>query len=129
MKRLLIVDDAAIMRKLIADAAIESGWEVVGEASNGRDALALYRQLSPDLMTLDLVMPLMDGLETLKEVRSLDPHAQVVIVTAIDQKDTLMETIRLGALDFLVKPIRPDRIQSVLAKVARRNARSEHTSE
>jgi two-component system chemotaxis response regulator CheY len=117
MPRVLIVDDALIMRRLIADVARQAGWEVAGEASNGQDAVEQFRTLRPDLTTLDMVMPLMGGLEALRQIRAIDPEARVVMVTAVDQREALLESIREGALDFVVKPFDRDRILGVLQKV------------
>src|SRR3954462_9453282 len=117
MRRLLIVDDAMFMRKLIRGVAIEAGWEVAGEAANGEEAAALYAQLKPDLVTMDLVMPVMGGLEALRRIRTLDPQAQVVVVTALDQKQALMESIRDGAIDFIVKPFDRSRVLNLLIKL------------
>jgi two-component system chemotaxis response regulator CheY len=116
MKRLLVVDDALLMRKMIRDVAAEVGWEVVAEARNGREAVELYDRLRPDLVTMDVVMPEMSGLEALRRIRAVDPDAQVVMVTALDQKQTLLESIRDGAIDFIVKPFERDRIASLLTK-------------
>jgi two-component system chemotaxis response regulator CheY len=85
MKRLLVVDDAMLMRKIISDLAAEAGWEVAGEARNGAEAVELYAKLRPDLVTMDIVMPRMGGLEALRTIRAGDPDAQVVMVTAVDQ--------------------------------------------
>ncbi len=120
MKRLLVVDDALLMRKLIRDVAVEAGWEVAGEAANGREAVELYRQLRPDLVTMDVVMPELSGLEALRQIRAADPEARVVMVTALDQKQTLVESIRDGAMDFVVKPFDRQRIAGLLAKVGSR---------
>lgn len=120
MKSLLVVDDAMIMRRLIREVAVEAGWEVVGEASNGREALELYLRLRPDLVTMDVVMPEMTGLEALRAIRAADPQARIVMVTALDQKQTLAESIRDGALDFVVKPFERQRIAGVLEKVGNR---------
>jgi two-component system, chemotaxis family, chemotaxis protein CheY len=117
MGRLMVVDDAMIMRKIIRDVAVSAGWEVAGEASNGAEAVALYEILRPDLVTMDLVMPVMGGNEALRRIRASDPDARVVIVTALDQKQTLMESIRDGAIDFIVKPFERDRIVNLLGKV------------
>ena len=117
MGRLLVVDDAMIMRKLIRDVAVEAGWEVAGEASDGAEAVALYEKLRPDLVTMDLVMPIMGGNEALRRIRAADPDARVVVVTALDQKQTLTESIRDGALDFIVKPFDRERIIGFLRKV------------
>ncbi len=117
MKRLLVVDDALFMRKLICGVAAEAGWEVVGEAGNGAEAVTLYQQLHPDLVTMDLVMPVMGGLEALRQIRAIDPQAKVVVVTALDQKQALMDSIRDGAIDFIVKPFERQRVLNLLAKL------------
>jgi two-component system, chemotaxis family, chemotaxis protein CheY len=117
MKRLLVVDDALFMRKMICGVAAEAGWEVVGEAGDGAEAVALYDRLRPDLVTLDLVMPVMGGLEALRQIRARDPRAQVVVVTALDQKQALMDSIRDGAIDFIVKPFERQRVLNLLAKL------------
>ncbi len=119
MKRLLVVDDALFMRKMICAVAAEAGWEVVAEASNGAEAVALYQQYRPDLVTMDLVMPVMGGLEALREIRAVDPRAQVVVVTALDQKQSLIDSIRDGAIDFIVKPFERDRVLTLFAKAQR----------
>ena len=115
-KRLLVVDDALIMRAIIKDIAKSAGWEVAGEAANGREALERYRELKPDLVTLDIVMPELDGVETLRALRQEDTAARVVMVTAIDQKAKLSECIQLGAVDFVVKPFDKQRLASLLRK-------------
>ncbi len=124
MKRLLIVDDALFMRRLIASVAREAGWDVAGEAGDGAQAVAMYAELKPDLTTMDLVMPVMGGLEALERIREIDPQARVVVVTAVDQKQSVMDAIRLGALDFVVKPFDRDRMTSLLHKVAGREGRA-----
>jgi two-component system, chemotaxis family, chemotaxis protein CheY len=116
MKRLLVVDDALFMRKMICGVAAEAGWQVVAEACNGAEAVALYQQHRPDLVTMDLVMPVMGGLEALRQIRAVDPRAQVVVVTALDQKQSLMDSIRDGAIDFIVKPFERERVLALLAK-------------
>ncbi len=117
MKRLLVVDDALFMRKMICGVAAEAGWEVVGEAANGLEAIAQYDRLKPDLVTMDLVMPEMGGLEALRRIRADDPNARVVVVTALDQKQSLMDSIREGAIDFIVKPFERQRVLNLLAKL------------
>ncbi len=106
-----------LMRRIIRDVAIEAGWEVVGEATNGREAVDLYRRLRPDLVTMDVVMPEMTGLEALRAIRADDPEARVVMVTALDQKQTLVESIQHGAIDFIVKPFERQRVAGLLEKV------------
>ena len=107
MNRLLIVDDALIMRMKIRDIARSAGWEVVAEAANGEEAVRLFQEHRPDLVTLDMVMPGVDGLEALKAIRQLQADANVVMVSAVNQKEKLRECIENGALDFIVKPFDP----------------------
>jgi two-component system chemotaxis response regulator CheY len=113
---MLIVDDALIMRKRIRSIAEEAGWEVVGEATNGVEAIGLFQREAPDLVTLDIVMPKMDGVTTLKQIMAADPKARVVMVSAVDQKTKLRECIQLGAVDFIVKPFEKLRLRSFFQK-------------
>lgn len=113
-RRLLIVDDALFMRMMIRDAAVSAGWEVVGEAANGEEGFEKFKQTLPDLVTLDLVMPVQGGIDTLKRILALKPDARVVVVSALDQKEVLVESIRHGAADFIVKPFEKERIHSIL---------------
>jgi two-component system chemotaxis response regulator CheY len=115
-RRLLIVDDALIMRSRIRDIAQASGWEVAGEAADGVEAVRLFQAERPDLMTLDIVMPEMDGVEVLKRVRDLDPEAQVVMISAVDQREKLAQCIDLGAIDFIVKPFDGERLRKLFGK-------------
>lgn len=117
MNRLLVVDDALLMRKMISDVAIGEGWEVVGEAKNGLEAVALFERFRPDLVTMDVVMPEMTGLEALRQIRAFDANAKIVMITALDQKQTMFEAIRDGAIDFIVKPFDRDRIKNFLHKM------------
>jgi len=110
--RLMIVDDALIMRMKIKEIAMNAGWTVVAEASDGEEAVALYDQHAPELVTLDMVMPKMDGLSTLKTIRAANPQAQIVMVSAVDQKEKLNDCIMNGAMDFIVKPFDEDRLQA-----------------
>jgi len=112
-KRLLVVDDAMIMRAIIKDTAKKAGWEVVGEATNGAEAVSQFCDLKPDMTTLDIVMPEMDGVEALRAIRGEDPQARVVMISAIDQRAKLNECIQLGALDFIVKPFDKQRLLSL----------------
>ena len=114
--RVLIVDDALIMRKRIKDIAQKAGWEVAGEAADGEEAVALYEQVSPDLVTLDIVMPKMDGVTALKRLMACDPPARVVMISAVDQREKLTECIRHGAVDFIVKPFDADRLQKFFGR-------------
>jgi two-component system chemotaxis response regulator CheY len=114
--RVLIVDDAMIMRLRIREIAEKSGWDVVCEALTGKQAVESYQSLKPDLVTMDIVMPEMDGVEALRIIRSLDPMARVCMVSAVNQKEKLAECVRLGAIDFIVKPFDKARLESLFAK-------------
>ena len=118
-KRLLIVDDALIMRKRIKEIAQKAGWEVAGEAADGAEALQMHQELRPDLTTMDIVMPKMDGVAALRAVRAHDATAQVVMVSAVDQREKLAECVRLGAIDFIVKPLDPANLLKYFEKIGR----------
>ena len=115
-KRLLIVDDAMIMRRRIREIAEEAGWLVAGEAENGEEAVALYQQLQPDLVTLDIVMPKVDGVAALKQLMASHPLARVVMISAVDQREKLAECIDCGAIDFIVKPFDRIRLRNLLQR-------------
>ncbi len=116
MARVLVVDDAAFMRKVVTDALSGGGHEVIGEASNGAEAVARYQELQPELTTLDITMPEMDGLAALKEIIAIDPGARVIMCSALGQESKVLESIKLGARDFVVKPFKPDRVQEAVEK-------------
>ena len=115
-KRVLIVDDALIMRKRIKEIATQSGWLVSGEAQTGQEAVEMFRRERPDLVTLDIVMPEMDGVAALKQMMELDPQAQIVMISAVNQKEKLSECIRAGAMDFIVKPFEKSDLLSFFEK-------------
>ena len=113
--RILIADDTVFMRSMIRDILIGSGrFEIVGEASNGLEAVELYRQARPDLVTIDIVMPEMDGIHATREILRIDPGAAIVIVSALGQEALVIESIAAGARDFLVKPFSREKVLSVL---------------
>jgi len=116
MARVLVVDDAAFMRKMVSDALVKGGHEVVGEAGNGVEAVAQFQALRPDLMTLDITMPEKDGLAALGEIMAADPSAKVVMCSALGQESKVLEAIKLGAKDFVVKPFQPDRVIDAVGK-------------
>ena len=116
MARILVVDDAAFMRKMVSDALTKGGHEVVGEAGNGQEAIARFQELKPELMTLDITMPEKDGLSALKEIVQLDPGARVIMCSALGQESKVLESIKLGAKDFIVKPFQPERVLSAIEK-------------
>ena len=122
MNRLMIVDDALIMRMRIREVATLAGWTVVAEAANGNEAVRLFNELQPDLVTLDMVMPELDGLQALRAIRAAKPDASVVMVSAVNQKEKLRECIVEGALDFIVKPFDPEQLRAFFEH-ARRDGR------
>lgn len=116
-KRILITDDALFMRVTLKNILTQNGYEVVGEASNGVESVALYKSLKPDLVTMDITMPEMDGIAALKEIKAHDPGANVVMCTAMGQKNMVVEAIQAGAKDFIVKPFQPDRVLEAVQKL------------
>jgi two-component system, chemotaxis family, chemotaxis protein CheY len=114
---LLVTDDALIIREMIKDTATDAGWRVVGEAANGQQAIDQYERLRPDAVTLDLVMPEFDGLHALRGILALDPRARVVVVSALEQKNVLMEAFKIGASDFIVKPFDKKALVATLEKL------------
>lgn len=116
-KKILVVDDALIIRKMIIDLAKECGWEIAGEAKDGQEAFEIYKNQKPDLVTMDMVMPNMNGLEALKKIREHDANARVIMISAVNQKDKLEESIMAGASDFIVKPFDKTRLKALLGKI------------
>ena len=102
-KNILIVDDAAFMRMKLKDILEKNGYNVVGEAQNGLEAVSLYKEVKPDLVTMDITMPEMDGIEALKEIKAVDPAAKVIMCSAMGQQGMVMEAIKMGAIDFVGK--------------------------
>jgi two-component system chemotaxis response regulator CheY len=116
MARVLVVDDAAFMRKMVSDALTKGGHEIVGEAGNGNEAVLRYQELSPEVMILDITMPDKDGLAALDEIMTLDPGARVVMCSALGQETKVLQAIRAGAKDFVVKPFQADRVLGAVDK-------------
>jgi two-component system chemotaxis response regulator CheY len=116
MARVLIVDDAAFMRKLLTDALVSGGHEVVGEAGNGIEAVARFQELRPELTTLDITMPEKDGLAALAEIMAIDPSAKIIMCSALGQEGKVLEAVKLGAKDFVVKPFQPPRVLEAVDK-------------
>jgi two-component system chemotaxis response regulator CheY len=116
MARILVVDDAAFMRKMVTDALTKGGHEVIGEAGNGTEAVEQYQSLKPDLTTLDITMPEKDGLSALKDIMAMDPSAKVIMCSALGQESKVLESIKLGAKDFVVKPFQADRVLDAVGK-------------
>src|ERR1041384_1680756 len=115
-KRVLVVDDAIFMRNMIKDIFSSGGFEVVGEAANGVEAVEKYKELRPDLTTMDIVMPFKSGIEATKEILAVQNDAVVIMCSALGQESLVMEAIEAGAADFVVKPFKPEDVQRVVGK-------------
>jgi len=115
-KRILVVDDANFMRMIVKDTLMPKGFEICGEATNGNEAVRQYEKLKPDLVTMDITMKEKDGLEAAREILAKDPHARIVMVTALGQEKMLMDCMSLGVKDFVVKPFEPQRILNAVEK-------------
>ena len=116
-RTLLVTDDAMIIRQIIKDMATSAGWEVVGEASNGQEAIDRYRELRPDAVTLDLVMPEHNGLHALHGIMEFDPKAKVLVVSALEQRGVLKDAFKAGAAEFVSKPFDKQGLQTTLEQL------------
>ncbi|MDO8879381.1 MAG: response regulator [Coriobacteriia bacterium] len=114
-KTVLVVDDAAFMRMMIRDILAREGY-VIHEAVNGRDAIEKYAEVKPDVVTMDITMPEMSGLEALRRIREYDPAARVLVVSAMGQQKMIVEALEYGAMDFLVKPFQPTKVLETVKK-------------
>lgn len=117
MAKVLIVDDAAFMRMSLKSMLERNGFEVVGEAENGEVGVVKYKEVKPDIVTMDVTMPKMDGVQTLKLIKEYDPKARVVMVTAMGQEQIVKQAVLSGAKSFIVKPFKEDRLVETLNKV------------
>jgi len=116
-QRVLIVDDALFMRNLLRDLFSAAGWDVVGTAADGNEALLKYRDLRPNLVTMDIVMPERSGLEALQDILAIDPDAVVIMCSALGQESMVLEAIQNGAKDFIVKPFQKEQVLEVVNRV------------
>lgn len=116
MSKILVVDDAAFMRMMLKDILSKEGYEVVGEAANGLDAIEKFSSLKPDLVTMDITMPEKDGLQALKEIKKMDSGARVVMCSAMGQQEMVIDAVQSGAKDFIVKPFQGDRVLEAIKK-------------
>jgi len=114
--KVLIVDDAAFMRMMIKEILTKNGYSVVGEASDGAQAVEKYKELGPDLVTMDITMPEMDGITALKEIKKIDPNARIIMCSAMGQQAMVIDAIQAGAKDFIVKPFQADRVIEAIKK-------------
>src|SRR3954463_3897556 len=116
MARILVVDDAAFMRKMVTDALTKGGHEVIGEAGNGAEAVEQYQSLKPDLTTLDITMPEKDGLSALKDIMAMDPSGKGIVVAARGREPKSLEPMKRGAKDFFFKPFQAERVLDAVGK-------------
>lgn len=115
-KKILIVDDAVFMRIKLKDILEKNGYEVAGEAQNGKEAIEKYQSASPDLVTMDIIMPEVDGIQALKKIREIDGNAKVIMCSAMGQQGMVMDAIKAGAIDFIVKPFDTERVIKAVDK-------------
>jgi two-component system chemotaxis response regulator CheY len=115
--KVLVVDDAIFMRKMIAEILVENGMDVIGEADNGSSAVERYKQLKPDLVTMDIIMPEMNGIDAVRKIVAFDSKARIVMCSALGQQALVQEAITAGAKDFLIKPFNPSRVVEVVNKI------------
>ncbi|MEW9501294.1 response regulator [Jeotgalibacillus marinus] len=115
-KKILIVDDAAFMRMMIKDILSKNGFDVVGEAADGVQAIEKFKETSPDLVTMDITMPEMDGVTALKEIKKIDSSAKIIMCSAMGQQAMVIDAIQAGAKDFIVKPFQADRVIEAITK-------------
>lgn len=116
MAKILVTDDAAFMRMQLKDHLTKLGHEVIGEAEHGREAIGQCRELSPDLITMDITMPEMDGVEAVKEIKKINPAMKIIMCSAMGQQSMVLDAIQAGATDFIVKPFNRERVAEALNK-------------
>ena len=116
-KNILICDDAAFMRMMIKDILTKNGYNVAGEAENGLKAVEKFKEVNPDLVLMDITMPEMDGIQALKEIKTIDGGAKVIMCSAMGQQAMVIESIQAGAKDFIVKPFQAERVIEAVKKV------------
>lgn len=114
--KVLIVDDAAFMRMMLKDILSKNGYEIAGEAENGKIAVDKFKEIHPDLVTMDITMPEMDGISAVKKIKEIDANARVVMCSAMGQQAMVIDAIQAGARDFIVKPFQPDRVLEAVQK-------------
>lgn len=115
--RILIVDDAIFMRKMIGDILKKEGYEICGEAENGIEAIKKYKELTPDLVTMDIIMPDMSGIDAVQEIVNFDGNAKILMVSAMGQQSLVVEAIQKGAKDYVIKPFQPSRVLEAVERV------------
>ena len=116
MAKILVVDDAAFMRLMLKDILIKGGHEIVGEAANGVEAIEQYGKLRPDLVTMDITMPIMEGIDAVKQIKQQHPNAKIIMCSAMGQQQMVVMAIQAGARDFIVKPFQSERVIGAIEK-------------
>lgn len=116
-KKILIVDDAAFMRMMIKDILTRSGYEIIGEAENGARAVEKFKEMLPDLVIMDITMPEVDGIQAVKDIKSIDDNAKIIMCSAMGQQAMVIESIQAGAKDFIVKPFQADRVVDAVKRI------------
>jgi two-component system chemotaxis response regulator CheY len=114
--KILVVDDAAFMRMMLKDILTKNSYDVVGEAADGKQAIEKYNELKPDLVTMDITMPEMDGIEAVRNIKQINPDARVIMCSAMGQQAMVIDAIQAGARDFIVKPFQPERVVEAVKK-------------
>ncbi|WP_457556133.1 response regulator [Candidatus Pyrohabitans sp.] len=117
MAKILVVDDAAFMRMMLKNILGKNGHQIVGEAQNGAEGVEKYRELRPDVVTMDIIMPEVNGIEAVKKIMSIDPEAKIVMVSALGQEAMVKEALEAGARDFIVKPFKESKVLEVIEKL------------
>ncbi|CUH96976.1 hypothetical protein P22_3097 [Propionispora sp. 2/2-37] len=117
MARILVCDDSAFMRMMLKRQLIEDGHEIVGEAGDGKQAVQMYLQLRPDVTTMDITMPGMDGIQAVKHIHEEDPLARIIMVTALGQRAIITDALKAGASDFIIKPFEPQQVKATIDKI------------
>lgn len=117
--KILIVDDAVFMRRMLADILKQGGYEIAGEAANGKESIEQYKKVKPDIVTMDIIMPEMGGIEAVKEIVDSDRDAKILMVSAMGQQQLVVEAIQAGAKDFIVKPFEASRVLSAVERLLR----------
>lgn len=117
MANIMIIDDSRILRRILTATLTDAGHKVIADAGNGKEALMLLEKVTPDLITLDITMPVMDGLEALPKIKEKCPNVKVIMVSAAGQKNKVMEALKLGASDFLQKPFENDKVIEIVDKI------------
>lgn len=123
MANILIVDDAVFMRKILSDTLAKDGHKIVGEAENAKEGLELYKKLKPDIVTLDIIMPEIDGIDSMKAIRqicAIDKDARIIMVSAMGQQELVVEAIQAGAKDFIVKPFQSSRVTDAINRLLKK---------